>query len=82
MRAFVAQGAKVAIGDISQCDEAGRKLVSSLGEDKAMYLRLDVRERKDWENAVNATKEKFGALNVLVNNAGELPRAWRRAGRS
>lgn len=35
-------------------------------------LEGDVRAERDWERAVEAAVERFGALHVLVNNAGLL----------
>lgn len=69
-RHIVAQGGKVALGDIAQCDEDGKKLVEELGADNATYFRLDVRDRANWAEAVKKTVEKFGKMNVLILNAG------------
>lgn len=68
-RAFVAEGASVMLGDIA--DDAGRALAEELGE-QAAYVHLDVTEAADWQAAVAATVQRFGLLNVLVNNAGVL----------
>lgn len=68
-RAFVAEGASVVIGDIA--DEGGARLVDELG-DQAAYVHLDVTRSEDWDIAVAETVRRFGALNVLVNNAGIL----------
>ena len=66
-RRFVAEGAKVAITDI--VDEPGAKLAVELGE-AAFYRHLDVPAEADWTAAVAETVERFGKLDVLVNNAG------------
>jgi len=66
-RAIVRQGGKVAIGDILQ--DEGKALVESLGPD-AIFVTLDVTKSSDWEAAVAETVMTFGALNVLINNAG------------
>ncbi|MFJ9363802.1 glucose 1-dehydrogenase [Nocardia sp. NPDC101769] len=68
-RAFVAEGASVLIGDIT--DEAGAKLAAELG-DTATYVHLDVTSAADWRAAVDSAVERFGKLDVLVNNAGIL----------
>src|SRR5262245_17370730 len=65
-RLFVEQGAKVIIADI--LDEPGRAVAQSLGA-AARYVRMDVTKQEDWNKAI-AEAEKFGPLNVLVNNAG------------
>ena len=36
----------------------------------AVAVQLDQKDRKSIENAVKAVREKFGAINILVNNAG------------
>src|SRR5687768_5852334 len=66
-RAMVAQGAKVLLGDI--LDDDGEKLATELGG-TAAYVHLDVTNREQWARAVAAAVERFGKLNVLVNNAG------------
>ena len=66
-RALVAEGARVVIGDI--LDEEGNALADELG-DAAAYVHLDVTDRAQWADAVATTVERFGSLNVLVNNAG------------
>lgn len=66
-RMLVGEGAKVVIGDI--LDEKGKALADELG-DAARYVHLDVTQPDDWEAAVSTALNDFGALNVLVNNAG------------
>ena len=66
-RAMVAEGAEVVLGDV--LDEEGRAVAAELG-DHAAYVHLDVTDRAQWRDAVAATVERFGRLNVLVNNAG------------
>jgi len=66
-RAMVAQGASVVLADV--LDEEGTALAADLGE-AASYLHLDVTDRRQWAEAVAATVEHHGRLNVLVNNAG------------
>lgn len=66
-RLFVAEGAKVVIADI--LDDDGPMLADKLGE-SARYVHLDVRDAQAWESAIDQTLEAFGALHILVNNAG------------
>jgi 3alpha(or 20beta)-hydroxysteroid dehydrogenase len=65
--AMVDEGAKVVIGDL--LDEEGQALAVKLGP-SATYVHLDVTSPDDWSAAAAASVEKYGALNVLVNNAG------------
>jgi 3alpha(or 20beta)-hydroxysteroid dehydrogenase len=66
-RLFAREGAKVVIGDI--LDDEGKALADEIG-DAARYVHLDVTQFDQWEEAVSTATEEFGALNVLVNNAG------------
>ncbi len=52
-----------------------RSTVDALGDDRAMAVELDVTSAGQWEIAVAAVVERFGALTTLVNNAGVLHRA-------
>jgi 3alpha(or 20beta)-hydroxysteroid dehydrogenase len=72
VRLFAAEGAKVVVSDVL-VDE-GRAVADSLG-DAAVFLRHDVSREEDWEAGVNLATERFGGLDVLVNNAGILHNA-------
>ncbi len=72
VRLFVAEGAKVVVSDVLV--DAGKALADGLG-DSATFLRHDVSREEDWEAAVNVATERFGGLDVLVNNAGILHNA-------
>jgi 3alpha(or 20beta)-hydroxysteroid dehydrogenase len=69
VRAFVAEGAKVAIADIAV--EAGELLAKELG-DSAYFVNHDVGDESSWNTLVADLNERFGPVNVLVNNAGIL----------
>jgi 3alpha(or 20beta)-hydroxysteroid dehydrogenase len=64
---FVAHGAKVVLADIDVAKAT--ELAEALGE-SALALELNVTEPASWAAAVEAAIESFGAVNVLVNNAG------------
>lgn len=66
-RALVAEGASVVIGDV--LDEDGVALADDLG-DTATFVHLDVSSEDDWQAAYAATEERYGPVNLLVNNAG------------
>jgi 3alpha(or 20beta)-hydroxysteroid dehydrogenase len=68
-RRFVDEGARVVIADIR--DEQGRSVASDLGE-AAIYVHCDVSSEADWSTAVATADGRFGAPNVLVNNAAVL----------
>lgn len=67
VRTFVREGAKVVFGDV--LDEAGQALAEELGPD-AVFQHLDVASESDWNAIVDRALTEFGALHILVNNAG------------
>ena len=62
---MVKEGARVVFGDV--LDAEGEALQEELG-DSAVFVHMDVTEQSDWNAAIERA-EKFGPLNVLVNNA-------------
>jgi 3alpha(or 20beta)-hydroxysteroid dehydrogenase len=64
-RLFVAEGARVMLTDVLP---EGDAVAKSLG-DLATFSKHDVSSAGDWTRVVNATKDRFGRVDVLVNNA-------------
>ena len=69
-RLFAAEGAQLVIADIK--DDVGEQTVSELRDSgaDAMYVHLDVTDEEQWKQAVAATAERFGKLDILVDAAG------------
>lgn len=69
-RLFATEGAKVVIGDIleAQGHSVATEIKATAGE--AVFVRLDVTNEADWQQAVATAVERFGKLEILVNNAG------------
>ncbi len=69
-RLFAREGAKVAIGDV--LDEEGRSVEAEINESggDCLYIHLDVTGEANWQDAIAQTVSRFGALHILVNNAG------------
>ncbi len=69
-KALAREGACVAVADVA--DDYGQQMeaeIRATGAD-AFYLHLDVTREEDWVRAVAMTVERYGKLDVLVNNAG------------
>jgi len=64
---FHKEGATVILSDIK--DEEGQKMMSRLGE-RSDYLHLDVKEETEWIKAADYIQNKYGKLDIMVNNAG------------
>jgi NADP-dependent 3-hydroxy acid dehydrogenase YdfG len=68
--AFAREGMKVAIGDLDA--ELARQTAAEIGRN-AEGFALDVTRRESFEEFVDAAEERFGPIDVLVNNAGIMP---------
>jgi len=66
-RSYAREGAKVVIADLN---EAGAGAVAAEIGAAALAVKCDVTSRADIDAAVAATLEKFGAIDIVVNNAG------------
>jgi NAD(P)-dependent dehydrogenase (short-subunit alcohol dehydrogenase family) len=70
--ALAKEGAKVAVCDLNT--DGARKTAARInkaqGKSTAIAIRQDVTSEKDWAAAVEACRNAFGGLSVLVNNAG------------
>ena len=88
-RTLASHGAKVVIGDL--LDDEGSTLAAKLnaeaGREVALFGHLDVTDFDSWQSAVGTAVDRFGELDVLVNNAGIFTRGgvedadvdeWRR----
>lgn len=69
VRLFVAEGAKVVIGDVLEDD--GRKLAAELGT-SAVFVKHDVTREDSWQQVLETAVSRFGGVDALVNNAGVL----------
>ena len=65
--AFAREGAQLVLTDVAGRD--GQELAQSCGTG-AIFLRHDVTDEDDWRRVVAETEQRFGRLDVLVNNAG------------
>ncbi|OBG36716.1 3-oxoacyl-ACP reductase FabG [Mycolicibacter heraklionensis] len=65
---FVAEGARVVLGDLNL--EATEAAAQRLGADVAVAVRTDVTDAADVEALVSVAVERFGGLDIMVNNAG------------
>jgi NAD(P)-dependent dehydrogenase (short-subunit alcohol dehydrogenase family) len=69
-RRFAAEGARLMVTDIDA--EAAERVAASLRDEfgaEADHLMTDVREKQHVVAMVEATMDRFGAVDVLVNNA-------------
>jgi 3alpha(or 20beta)-hydroxysteroid dehydrogenase len=66
-RLFARAAAKVIVTDI---DKAGGEVVAASLGGAAHFVRHDVADKAGWTEVIAQTLERFGRLDVLVNNAG------------
>jgi 3alpha(or 20beta)-hydroxysteroid dehydrogenase len=69
---FVREGAKVVFGDVR--DDEGKKVEARIRDHggDAAYVHLDVTNEADWRGAVQTATNRYGRLDILINNAGIL----------
>jgi 3alpha(or 20beta)-hydroxysteroid dehydrogenase len=69
---FASEGASVVLTDV--LTDEGRATAAAIaakhGPDAAVFLEHDVRSEAAWAAVVAATLERYGRVDVLVNNAG------------
>lgn len=65
-RAFAVQGARVGVLDIDQA--RGDALQSDLG-DSALFVPCDVTDIPALQSAIQSVRDRFGSIDVLINNA-------------
>ena len=63
------EGARVLISDVNEA--AGQALAAECGEN-AVFVRHDVTQEADWQAAIALAQQRFGGLDILINNAGIL----------
>ena len=64
---FCSEGATVIVTDI--LDHEGKELSKELGN-PSEYFHLDVKSEEEWIEVTNKILEKYGQLDVLIDNAG------------
>ena len=68
-RALAAEGARVMIADIADGSELAAELASKHGANSVTSMVTDVSDEGAVKKLVAATAERFGKIDVLVNNA-------------
>ena len=65
-------GARVVVGDMSleRASRVQEEIRTAHGEDRAIAVECDVRDYAAVQNMIAVAIERFGELNVLINNAG------------
>lgn len=68
-QALAAEGARVMIADIADGRELAEEIAGRHGANSVASLKFDVSEEKAVKNLVAQTIDRFGQIDVLVNNA-------------
>ncbi len=71
-RAFANEGAKIVIAEIDAA--SGQALAEELGPERALFYQMDVRDAAAARAMVQATLDRWGRADVLINNAGVFNR--------
>jgi len=65
---YAAEGCSVVIGDLDGTGAA--KFASSLDSARSASVQMDVTSEASWKEAVQTCLDRFGRLDIVVNNAG------------
>jgi NAD(P)-dependent dehydrogenase (short-subunit alcohol dehydrogenase family) len=66
-----AEGMNVVLADIAEDD--ARAVAASIGADRSLAIRCDVSDEASVEALADAAYARFGAVDLLCNNAGIVP---------
>ena len=69
-KGFAREGAKLVIGDIRDGSPTVAAIEKAGGE--AIYVKTDVREQEQCNALAKAAADRFGSIDILINNAGIL----------
>jgi meso-butanediol dehydrogenase / (S,S)-butanediol dehydrogenase / diacetyl reductase len=68
---LAADGFSVVVADLDEENGcAAAKEIAASNQDRAIFQRIDVTDRRSVSTAVDACKREFGSIKVMVNNAG------------
>ena len=68
VRRLASLGASVVVNSATSV-EAGKRITADLGSN-AVYVQADISDKMAGENLIAQTIERFGKLDILINNAG------------
>jgi 3-oxoacyl-[acyl-carrier protein] reductase len=72
---FAKEGAKVVVADVNE--KAGEETVIEIKKNgEGFFVKLDVSNREQSKQMVKTTLEKYGRIDVLINNAGIVQDAF------
>ena len=71
---FAQEGAKVVIGDVLEEDSHRTEDEINEAGGECVFLRLDVTQAAQWTSAAESAVQRFGELDILVNNSGIVTR--------
>ena len=66
---LVKEGAKVVLTDLNEKD--GSAVAAQIGEN-ALFVKHDISSEDGWKEVIARTEERFGGVDILVNNAAIL----------
>ncbi len=72
---FAKEGAKVVVADVNE--KAGEETVVDIKKNgEGFFVKLDVSNREQSKQMVKTTLEKYGRIDILINNAGIVQDAF------
>ncbi|GJQ77757.1 hypothetical protein Trydic_g16022 [Trypoxylus dichotomus] len=64
------RGVTLADVNVEKGEESAQTLTKQYGSGKVIFIKVDVVDKAEFENAIKKTIEIFGNFDILINNAG------------
>lgn len=72
---FAREGAKVVVADVNDTDGKETVAIIKSNGGKGIFVHTDVTIASEVKHLIRTTKDRFGKIDILFNNAGTYPKA-------
>jgi 3-oxoacyl-[acyl-carrier protein] reductase len=73
-KALAREGSHIVLVDVLDCEQTKQEITEINSASEVLTFNIDIKEREKVESVVRQTAEKFGTVDVMVNNAGTCAR--------
>ncbi|SFA76159.1 3-oxoacyl-[acyl-carrier protein] reductase [Lentibacillus halodurans] len=73
-KSLAKEGSHIVLVDLLDCNETAERIKQNNPNVEVVAQQCDIKKREQVENVINETVDRFGRLDVVVNNAGTCSR--------